>query len=237
MVIYKTTNKINGKIYVGKDARNRSDYIGSGTILRRAIKKYGKQNFDKTIIEVCDSLPYLSEREVYWVRELKATDRDIGYNIAKGGTGGDTISNMDSGDREKMLRNRSMSLKKVFSSPEYRKKRSELTKKMWSPEHTEMMREKMTGREISWDTKLSENRSSGVVSEEHREKLRAASTGKIFVEVNPKLEDAIVKMYEECGPKRMSERLGVSAYVIRRVLKKKGIYQKWRKMRPELNQP
>ena len=41
MIVYKTTNLINGKIYIGKDMKNNPNYLGSGTILRRAIKKYG----------------------------------------------------------------------------------------------------------------------------------------------------------------------------------------------------
>ncbi len=235
MVIYKTTNKINGKFYVGKDARDRPTYFGSGMLLRRAIKKYGKENFEKLTLETCQSLKQLSEREIYWVRELRATDRNIGYNIALGGAGGDTTANMSPTDRKRMLDNRSRSLKEAFSSPDFRRWRTETTKKMWTPIHTKVMREKMAGRKITWDTKLVKNRSSGIVSEEHREKLRIASTGKIFVKVSPTLEDTIVEMYRECGPKRMSLRLGVSPYVIRRVLKKRGIYQKWRKMRPELN--
>lgn len=50
IVIYKTTNLINNKIYVGKDSHNDSNYFGSGTILVKAIKKYGKENFKKEIL-------------------------------------------------------------------------------------------------------------------------------------------------------------------------------------------
>ena len=45
MVIYKTTNLINGKIYIGKDSNNNEHYIGSGVKLLKAIKKYGRSNF------------------------------------------------------------------------------------------------------------------------------------------------------------------------------------------------
>ena len=50
--IYKTTNLVNGKIYVGKhefskDKRLNSSYLGSGVALKRAIIKYGKENFNR----------------------------------------------------------------------------------------------------------------------------------------------------------------------------------------------
>lgn len=92
MIIYKTTNLTTGKIYIGKDKKNNPDYIGSGKILKYAIKKYGKENFKKEILEECSSLQELSDREKYWISKLNSTDRQIGYNIAEGGLGGDTFS-------------------------------------------------------------------------------------------------------------------------------------------------
>jgi group I intron endonuclease len=97
MVIYKTTNLINGKYYIGKDEKNDPKYLGSGTILNRAIKKYGRDNFKKEILEKCETRNELNEREKYWIKELSGTS--VGYNIALGGNGGDTYSmnpNLDS---------------------------------------------------------------------------------------------------------------------------------------------
>jgi hypothetical protein len=65
MIIYKTTNLINGKFYIGKDERNKDDYLGSGLLLNRAIKKYGINNFIKEIIEQCDTREELCTREKY----------------------------------------------------------------------------------------------------------------------------------------------------------------------------
>jgi group I intron endonuclease len=82
-IIYKTTNKINGKFYVGKDAQGiRKWYYGSGDIIKRAIAKYGKENFRKEILEECDN-SILDEREIWWIKELRA--RELGYNITEGG--------------------------------------------------------------------------------------------------------------------------------------------------------
>jgi len=93
MIIYKTTNLINGKIYIGKDKHNNPNYIGSGLSLQNAIKKYGKVNFQKEILEYCDSEEHMLEREIIWIHKLNSTDRAIGYNMTVGGNGGNTRIN------------------------------------------------------------------------------------------------------------------------------------------------
>lgn len=92
MIIYKTTNLANGKIYIGKDKNNNPAYLGSGKILHLAFQKYGIENFNKEILEECETLEDLNEREKYWIGFYNSTDRKIGYNIALGGNGGNTIS-------------------------------------------------------------------------------------------------------------------------------------------------
>lgn len=93
MKIYKTINKINGKWYIGKDTGVLGDnYLGSGVVLQRAIKKYGKENFKKEIIEICNDKKHLSEREKYWIKKLDACKRKDSYNISTGGEGGDTLT-------------------------------------------------------------------------------------------------------------------------------------------------
>lgn len=51
MIIYKTTNIINGKFYIGQDSKNDPNYLGSGLLLNRAIEKYGIENFKKEMVE------------------------------------------------------------------------------------------------------------------------------------------------------------------------------------------
>ncbi len=84
--IYKITNLVNGKIYVGQHKTHNIDdgYLGSGKLLFHAIKKYGKASFRRDIIEFCDK-ETVNDREVYWVSFLNSTDRGVGYNICNGG--------------------------------------------------------------------------------------------------------------------------------------------------------
>lgn len=93
MEIYKITNLVNGKIYIGKDTTSDKNYYGSGVLIKKAIKKYGKNNFKKEILENCISNDELCEREKYWIEYFNSTDLNVGYNISKGGDGGDTLSN------------------------------------------------------------------------------------------------------------------------------------------------
>lgn len=78
--IYKTTNLINGKIYVGQHSTNNLDdgYLGSGTMINRAISKYGKENFKREVLEYCES-SNINEKEIFWIKELNAVIE--GYNI------------------------------------------------------------------------------------------------------------------------------------------------------------
>jgi hypothetical protein len=83
--IYKTTNTVNNKFYVGKHKGDINDlYLGSGLILKNAIEKYNIANFKKELIEVCTE-DNVNDREKYWIKELKPE-----YNISEGGDGGNT---------------------------------------------------------------------------------------------------------------------------------------------------
>jgi group I intron endonuclease len=90
MIIYKTTNLINGKFYIGQDSNNNPEYFGSGILLNRAIEKYGKENFIKEILEYCETKEELNEREKHWIIYYNA--KENGYNIADGGHGGNTYT-------------------------------------------------------------------------------------------------------------------------------------------------
>jgi len=94
MHIYKTTNTITGKFYVGKEVGYKNYYLGSGKLLKQAIKKHGKESFIKETLEHCDTVEQLNEREQYWITKLDALSNQ-GYNMAPGGSGGDLSKYID----------------------------------------------------------------------------------------------------------------------------------------------
>jgi hypothetical protein len=93
MIVYKTTNLINSKIYVGSDKKNNPNYLGSGKLLKQAIRKYGRENFIKEIIFECNNIEELKSKEEFWIKKLSSNIRGIGYNISDGYFGGDVFTN------------------------------------------------------------------------------------------------------------------------------------------------
>lgn len=91
MIIYLTTNLINGYIYIGKDKYNDDEYFGSGKIIKRAINKNGKQNFKKEIICYCSSEDEMNFLEIFCIYHYRQLGFKM-YNISSGGDWGDTFT-------------------------------------------------------------------------------------------------------------------------------------------------
>ncbi len=87
--VYQITNKINGKIYVGKHSTMdlNDGYMGSGKLIRVAIRKYGVENFTKEILHVFDAEVDMNTKEREIVNE-EFLKRDDVYNLKLGGDGG-----------------------------------------------------------------------------------------------------------------------------------------------------
>lgn len=87
-LVYRIKNKINKKIYIGVHQTTNIDdgYMGSGTILKRAVKKHGLENFEKTILHVFDNVDDMFAREKELVTEEFVARLDT-YNISVGGNG------------------------------------------------------------------------------------------------------------------------------------------------------
>lgn len=87
--IYKTTNKLNGKIYIGKHQTNdlNDAYLGSGKHLWNSIRKHGIENFEKEILFVFETEDEMNSKERELVTEEFCLREDT-YNLCPGGKGG-----------------------------------------------------------------------------------------------------------------------------------------------------
>lgn len=93
-ILYKTTNTVNGKVYIGIHKTNNLNdgYLGSGLALLESIEKYGKENFKREILEFCKSYEELIEIEKIYVDESWVKDKS-NYNLKTGGQSSGLLSN------------------------------------------------------------------------------------------------------------------------------------------------
>jgi len=87
--IYITTNMVNGMKYIGqkKLIHDRKDYLGSGQYFKRALRKYGKENFKRENIATAYSKEELNALEISYINKNDAVRSKKYYNIAEGGSG------------------------------------------------------------------------------------------------------------------------------------------------------
>jgi group I intron endonuclease len=169
MYIYLITNKINNKKYIGKCEKlpNKTNYyFGSGIAIKSAIKKYGKENFTKEILEENLTKENICEREIYWIKELN-THSEIGYNLTDGGDG---ILNLSEKMRKKLSdlgKQRIGNLNNRYGS--------KLT-----DEHKEILRKINLGRKLSQETKekISNKKKGFKVSDQTKKKMSENRIGK-----------------------------------------------------------
>ena len=92
-ILYKTTNLVNNKTYIGIHKTNNLEdgYLGSGFSLIKAISKYGKENFKREILEFCNSYDELLELEKLYV-DLDWVRDKSNYNQKTGGQSAGILS-------------------------------------------------------------------------------------------------------------------------------------------------
>ena len=86
VTVYKVTNLINGKYYIGKHIEGEREYLGSGILIQKAVKKYGAENFKREILESFDNEEDAYLAEARYVTEEVMNDPQC-YNLRTGGDG------------------------------------------------------------------------------------------------------------------------------------------------------
>lgn len=160
--IYKVTNKVNGKVYIGQSVdigrRWRQHMTAEDDIyFHNAIQKYGVDNFIWEVIEKCKKSE-LDERESYWIEYYDSYNK--GYNCTKGGEGnsGEGSPNWKGG---------------ISSDPEYNKKHYETNKekiKEKQKEYREVNKEKRKEYNKQYYEVNKEKKKE--YREEHKEKIK-----------------------------------------------------------------
>ena len=145
--VYITINLINGKQYVGEHSTNNIDdnYLGSGQNLRKSIRKYGRKNFNKKILEHFDTKEEAFDNQETYINKYDTCSPN-GYNISpKGG------HNVQGCFSEETLEKIGNALKNIPKTEEHKNKLRESNKgqipwikgKIGILHHTEETKEKM----------------------------------------------------------------------------------------------
>ena len=228
--VYITTNLVNGKRYLGQKTmnsyRNWKDYLGSGTQIRKAIKKYGRKNFYKTIVCFCYSQEELNKVESDLSVFLNGVEDDGWYNLVYGG--GSTNGWHHS---EKVREDQRERSKKLWKNEEFRQKFSEFAKARTGEKNSNYGNHKLAGennpnygKHASLETrakiseankniseekrkKLSEAAKERFKNEEYRQRLRDMNIGrKMSEESKEKLRESLKKYWTEEKRKEYSQR-------------------------------
>lgn len=162
--MYQTTNKVNNKIYIGvhkiKDFAT-DNYLGSGILLKKALKKYGRDNFERITLYAtsCGEEAYFVEELI--VDELFIERVDV-YNIKVGGMGS------AAGELHPMYgKHHTAETKQRMSESQKLCDNTRFSGHNHTEEAKEIIKEKMRQREFT---------------KEHREKIRLGNTGKTMSE-------------------------------------------------------
>jgi hypothetical protein len=102
-IIYRTTNLLNNRYYIGMHSTENIDdgYLGSGRRIKAEIKKYGKENFVRDVLEILPSREALKLREAEIVNVVLLEDK-LCLNLKDGGEGG--FDHLNSGDEKHKAR-------------------------------------------------------------------------------------------------------------------------------------
>lgn len=125
MIIYKITNIVNNKVYIGlttktleKRWKGHLNSINSKTkssrYLYSSMKKHGINNFKIEEIEKCENINALFSKEIYWIKKYNSNNKNFGYNLSSGGE--INIPNKET------LELMSIKGKERWNNPEFKKK-------------------------------------------------------------------------------------------------------------------
>ncbi len=235
--VYETHNLINNCKYIGYCSKTPTEsvsYLGSGTILGNAIKKYGKQNFQKTIIKEFNTEYEARMYEEYLIEKCDAVNSSEYYNLTKGGFGGfseSAIKSKTSDQTKNKIRN---TLKGRTRPKEIGQKSGlKLKGRKQSPEAIENRRNGLLNyyknidksKLVSKHNKISKALRGNTLSNTTKDKL-----GKLNAKYSDEIVLEIKKMINDGMPyKQITSKFGIGAESITRIKQEKSYKWLWRK--------
>lgn len=184
-IVYKTTNTLNNKFYIGVhdvNSVNTKRYLGSGNTLKKAIKKYGRENFVRETLAEFDDKVEAYEYERWLVNEYLIGRPDC-YNLVTGGAMPPSHKGRALTDEHRNAVSRAQ--RGVPNPPEQvEAQRLAMTGRKYSEEHRANIgksnKGKRLGCKVSEETKLkiSKAKTGTKASEETKEKMRSSHLGK-----------------------------------------------------------
>ena len=170
--IYKITNKINGRFYIGKHITENlsDDYMGSGKLIKKAIQKYGVNNFQKEILKIYDN-----EHDMNVAESLLIDLNDsYSYNLQPGGKGSwQQINENNLSNTEKCKKKKSNTMK-TFWTEEKRKEQSKKMKKYFEENGSKKYSESMKQRYKDPLYKEKFTKKMNLVNQDERKKKKAS---------------------------------------------------------------
>lgn len=223
--IYMLIDKRNGKKYIGKHNGSYKYYWSSGIIPNKISNKYGKDIFERIILEDNIDNEVLNDKEKFYIDHYNTVNE--GYNLTNGGDGGDwTVGKTEEELLEIGKKISERQLGRVFSE-ETRYRMSESGKvKHFTEEHKIKISESLkgiTGRTHTEETKkkLSELK-KGVPNPNH---------SKFMMENNPRARKVSINGIIYKTIKEASEKLGMARHLVKnRLNSKKKEYKDWYKL-------
>lgn len=152
--IYCITNNINNKTYIGQHMNNNlnDNYMGSGLNINRAFKKYGKENFSKSILAVTHTKENIDILEKVFIALYRAEGK-AEYNIADGGTGGNLGNEWCRRNKENHWKSDSKIIEKLRNSHKGQIAWNKGKTGIYSEETRKKMGAKNKGRKMSIEQK------------------------------------------------------------------------------------
>ena len=204
--IYLLIDKRNGKKYIGKHIGTDNNYFTGGIIPNKIAKKYGKETFDKIILEESiNNEELLSIKEIYYIKEYDTFNN--GYNLTEGGDGGGSWINKKTIEEKEKIANikKEKNKGRTFSKETLEKMSIAKKGKSLSDEHKKNISKSQSGINHPWfgrkhseesKLKISEKR-KGVKKPLHSEFMKKNNPRNLSISINGRKFDSIQQASEE----------------------------------------